>query len=566
MGRQTGEQMATEKKHVDVGGIDVLVSEDPGKPLMLLVRMAARGMGIWDGIWERLAEEFTVAQFDLPAPQLDKTEDPVAIFRGYAEICIQVAAGLGHERFHIFGWTGGTHVAIRCAIEHPERLLSCVLLGPVSTLPENRPVEIGLDVQRCLLDKGLREYTNSWLLSGLSWDYALNHFDAIQEIIDRRMEADRGRMDTERVFKWVRALRMPSYTDAELDTIRVPTLIVAPGFDRWPSLEMARRLYGKVKSSELAVMPGAGALVLLESPEKFMAVAGRFLRAAARGNLPSVAAVAGEEITVFDQGQRLAVVEPRGSEAVVFLHGWLMSPEIWRSAMDALHRDVRCIAPWQPAHGPTMAPPAGFTMDAWADWTVRTLTAMGVERALFVGHSMGGFLAQNIAIRHPDMVAGLCLVGIQDTVWPRQRNEDFILRVESIAGEWSAETAQVTGARLMSENYISEQAVWFGNWKKQVAGYDLTGMTRLAEAIAGRPDFSARTSETKQPVLVVHGAADQAIAKADSQAMTDRFPNAQFTEISGAGHCPPLEQPQAFAECLSAFLADADPFGQKSAS
>ena len=535
-----------------VGPYAVQISESPGKPLMLLVRMAARGMGVWDGVWDPLTELFTVAQFDLPAPDLDRITEPAEIFRNYARICVEVAEALGHRRFHMLGWTGGTHVAIHALINWPERIASCVLLGPVGALPDSRVVEHGLAVQRMLLDKGLVDYTWSWILSGMSWDHVLEHYDQVEEIVTRRMEADRGRLDTERVFKWIRALRYPSYTEAELERITTPVLIAVQGFDRWPSLAMARRLHGQIPDAELAVIHGGGALVLIEAPDKFMSVAGRFLRAAARADLPARRLRRADAVDLLAAGRRTGVVEPAASSAVVFLHGWLMSPAMWSEACAALAGRARCVALWQPAHGPSSAPPHGFTMEQWADWVRDNLAALGIERAVLVGHSMGGLLAQATARRHPGLVSGLVLVGIQDTPWPERRNGDFAVRVDAVAAQWDGATARALGERLLGNRLLERDPGLLGRWESAVRGYDLAGMANLAHAITTRPDFSQDAPAV--PTLVVHGDADGAIAYADGRAMARRIPGARMERFAGAGHCVPQDVPAGFARVLRSFL------------
>lgn len=537
-----------------VGDRNVEISETPGKPLLLLVRMAARGMGVWEGVWDRLAEMFTVAQFDLPAPDLDKTDDTREIFRDYARMCVEVAAGLGHDKFHIFGWTGGTHVAIHSLIAYPQHILSCVLLGPVCALPDNRVVEQGLGVQRMLLDKSLEDYTYSWILSGVGWDYALENYDRIDAIVRDRMAADKGRLDTERVFKWIRALRFPSYTEAELDGITTPTMIAVQAFDRWPSLAMARRLNGLIPDSELAVIHGAGAMVLMEAPEKFMAAAGRFLRAAATGKLEPARVVRKERSDVLSGGLRTGVVERRSANAVVFLHGWLMSPAMWSGAIERLGTAARCVALWQPAHGPSSAPPYQFTMDQWADWVADNLHSLGISRALLVGHSMGGLLAQAVVRRHPTLVSGLVLVGIQDTPWPRQRNEDFCARAAALADTWNIDMALSTAERLFGPRLLERDPGILGSLDFDVRRHDLNGLPNLAHAIVTRPDFSAIPAPTNIPTLVVHGSEDTAIAIAGGRAMAKRIGGARFVSVPRAGHCVPKEEAELFAKLIGQFL------------
>jgi len=538
-----------------VGGFNVQISETPGKPLLLLVRMAARGMGVWDGVWNRLAESFTVAQFDLPAPDLDRLDEPRDIFRNYARLCVEVAQGLGHERFHVFGWTGGTHVALHLLIAYPQHIASCVLLGPVGALPDSRSIDQGLAVQRLLLDKSLEDYTYSWLISGMSWDYVVQHYDRIEAVVRDRMTADKGRLDSDRVFKWVRALRFPSYTEAELDLITTPTLIAVQDFDRWPSLAMARRLHGLIPSSELAVMHGSGALILVEDPERFLAVAGRFLRAAAAGRLGARAVARGDAATdVLHGGRRTGVVEQRASEAVVFLHGWLMSPAMWADTIAAIGPTTRCVALWQPGHGSSSAAPIDFTMEQWADWLADNLTQLGIQRAVLVGHSMGGMLAQEMVRRHPDRVRGLVLVGTLDTTWPRERNEDFQVRATALASNWGPELARTSAERLLGTRLLARDPSLLAELESSVRGYDLGGLVPLAKAIANRPDYSQHPPPVNVPTLVVHGSGDTAVAHTAGRAMASRIAGARFVAVPDAGHCVPLEEPERFTALLQQYL------------
>ena len=360
-------------------------------PIRARSQRKLRGMGVWDGVWDRLTELFTVAQFDLPAPDLDKTDNTREIFRNYARMCVEVAAALGHERFHIFGWTGGTHVAIHALIAYPQHIVSCVLLGPVCALPDNRSVEQGMGVQRMLLDKSLEDYTYSWILSGVSWDYTLENYDRIEAIVRDRMAADKGRLDTERVFKWIRALRFPSYTEAELDGISTPTFIAVQSFDRWPSLAMARRLHGLIPDSELAVIHGGGSLVLMEAPEKFMAAAGRFLRAAAAGTIAPARVLREDHDDLLSGGLRTGVVEQRPAGALGFLHGWLSRRRCGRQPSRS--SAMRCAA-WRCGNPRTGLPPRRRTSSRWtsgrtglpaicARWALRARCWSGIRWAGF---------------------------------------------------------------------------------------------------------------------------------------------------------------------------------------
>jgi len=101
---------------------------------------------------------------------------------------------------------------------------------------------------------------------------------------------------------------------------------------------------------------------------------------------------------------------------------------------------------------------------------------------------------------------------------------------------------------------LNTHPAWLGEWTNELARYDLNGQRHLGRAIAYREDFSQRADEIKVPILIVHGTADQAITLDVARAMRERLRGAQLVEISGAGHCPPLESPEAFTESLVDFL------------
>jgi len=536
-----------------VGDRRVRIGPERGKPLMLLVRLFPYNMGIWDNVWNELSEHYTLATFNLPVPKFDEGTDPREVLHALAGDCVAMAAALGHPHFHLFGWHGGAQVALRAAIDFPERVLSCVLQGAIYEPLESRPTDIALKIVEAVVGTGDLEFLTYYvLLSGTSPEYAELHFDVLEKLVKTRLEVDRGRLDAVGAMKWGRLQRRYRITDAELDRVTAPVLLVAPVGAVWPPFHLVRRLYERMRTAELAVVPRGGDLVIFEDPEAFFAAAWRFLQAASKGErLPKLDAV---EYLSPSGELRSAVSERRAEDAIVFLHGWLMSPQIWQPAMSALHERVRCAAIWQPAHGPTGAPPAGFTMDDWAEWLATTLDNVGVRRAVLVGHSMGGMLALAMRARYPERVRGLVLVATQATDWNDEIRTEFNALADVVATDWSPEVAQQCSQLLLGEAFLAKDSTWRERWEREVAGYELSGNSALGRAISNRPDYSADGARGGIPTLVVHGSEDVAIAPETGRALAAAFAGAEFVEIPGSGHCPPLEAPQAFADELLRFL------------
>lgn len=278
---------ARETRTVD--GTAVVLSVRDGAPLIVLVRMASRGAGLWDAIWDGLAGHFSVLQFDLRMPSSEALEDPRAVFSGLAARCAEIAAALGHERFHLFGWSGGTHVALRCAADFPGRVASSVLLGPFWQLDDMRSSDKGFEFARAMIESGdLSLYAYYWYMGGLSPGFVESRYDQVAQWAEARIRADSFlQRDTAAILKWMRVLR-GTWTGAdELRAIAAPTLILAHELDPWhagPSARMARELHRHMPQAAFAVLDGLGSMAPIENPQRVVAEVLRFLLALPKQN------------------------------------------------------------------------------------------------------------------------------------------------------------------------------------------------------------------------------------------------------------------------------------------
>ncbi len=269
-------------KTFQVGAHSVRASDDPGKPAIMLLRMASRDAGLWDAVWRPLERWFRVVQFDLPMPSLEALERPHDAFGELARTAREIALELGHPRFSVFGWNGGCHVALRCAGEWPDAVERCVLLGPFHAVGDPRPIRMGLEFLRALFQRGdARLYAYYWYLGGLSPGFAATRFDEIERWVERRVSSDRFLAQSpERAMKWMHALRGAWMDEEALRAIAAPTLILAPTLNLWhagPTLEMAEALHTAIPGSELVRLEQSGSLVLLEDPQRVLAPIAEFL-------------------------------------------------------------------------------------------------------------------------------------------------------------------------------------------------------------------------------------------------------------------------------------------------
>ena len=268
-------------------GTNATVSGASDLPLLILVRMADRNIGLWDGIWEGLSRQYTLAavQPALPAPQA--LDDPPAVFRDMARCCARAATELGHARFHVLGWNGGSHIALRTAVDFSGRVSSCILVGAFSRLPDPRRTEAGIAVMKTMLEAAdPLTYSRYWFLSGLSPGFSRDHFDRVEIWARRRASGDSFvSSNHEATFRWIEALRNHWLTEGESQRIAAPTLILAPELDLWhagPNVAMARSVARLIPSARIEIVADRGSLYPLEDPDDFVLRVSRFLQDAPR--------------------------------------------------------------------------------------------------------------------------------------------------------------------------------------------------------------------------------------------------------------------------------------------
>ncbi|WP_238785047.1 alpha/beta fold hydrolase [Blattabacterium cuenoti] len=98
---------------------------------------------------------------------------------------------------------------------------------------------------------------------------------------------------------------------------------------------------------------------------------------------------------------------------VVLLHGFMESLEIWNYVYDNISKKYKIISIDLPGHGKSIFPlkeNTVFTMEKTAEIVKKILEKENIQKAVFVGHSMGGYVALAIAEKYPEIFLGLCLL------------------------------------------------------------------------------------------------------------------------------------------------------------
>jgi len=241
---------------------------------------------------------------------------------------------------------------------------------------------------------------------------------------------------------------------------------------------------------------------------------------------------------------------PRGGLPVIALHGVTDSWRSFEPVLPHLPGDLHVMALSQRGHGGSDKPLGGYAPAEFAADVAAFMDALGIERAVLVGHSMGSVHALRCAIDHPSRVAGLLLAGTMP--WfgrppeMMQFHREHIVPLEdpvpeAFAREFQLSTLARPIADAWLDGFVAESLkVPARVWRAAFAGFI-------------DDDFSARLREIDVPTQIVWGRHDMFCSAADQQDMLQRIRAARLVEYADAGHAMHWEEPQRFARELAHF-------------
>lgn len=239
---------------------------------------------------------------------------------------------------------------------------------------------------------------------------------------------------------------------------------------------------------------------------------------------------------------------------VLALHGFPLDQSQFDAIDAALGERIRLVRFDQRAAGDTRWDGRPFTLDDLADDALALLDHLGLDRAVAFGAGPGGQIALRIALRAPERVAGLMLLGV-DAEAPDPLS---VAGYTALRDAWLA----VGPDRDLLEGMA---AAWFGErhrrpalWSRWIARWQALSGAAIAagiEALITRTDISRDLGRVRCPALVMHGALDGAVPVERGRDLADRLAGADsLVEIADAAHAATLTHPDEVVGAMVGFL------------
>jgi pimeloyl-ACP methyl ester carboxylesterase len=229
-------------------------------------------------------------------------------------------------------------------------------------------------------------------------------------------------------------------------------------------------------------------------------------------------------------------------DSLVFIHGAGGNWTSWYLQRDYFSRDFNCFVMELPGHGAAQGQGAQ-EVKSYSLWVMGALEELEVTVPFIIGHSMGGAVAMDLALRFPALPKGLVLVGTgaRLRVLPRildEIKEDFVQAVESVC--------EITFTKDAPEEMLRAATAEMLKTSPDVLHGDFSACDRF--------DIMKEVAGINTPVLIICGDQDALTPVKYSRYLAERIAGSRLEVIEGAGHMVMLERPEQFNKKVEAFV------------
>ncbi|MCL4871154.1 MAG: alpha/beta fold hydrolase [Anaerolineae bacterium] len=251
----------------------------------------------------------------------------------------------------------------------------------------------------------------------------------------------------------------------------------------------------------------------------------------------------------------LTYQDSAGGIPLLLIHGFPLSGRMWDLQFPDLAEVSRLIAPDLRGHGSSMATPPPYTMTQLAVDCANLLDDIGINRPFAVaGLSMGGYIAFELFRQYPGMVAGLILAGTKATPDNAEGKKGRDAAAALVQAQGVEALVEQMLPKLFAPATYQEDPDLIAFTREMMLETSVEGAIGALAAMRERPDSTPTLTEIEIPTLIIHGAEDQIIPQAESEAMHQGIAGSQLVIIPAAGHLMNLEQPELFNEAVTNFL------------
>ncbi len=250
---------------------------------------------------------------------------------------------------------------------------------------------------------------------------------------------------------------------------------------------------------------------------------------------------------------KLNFIEEGRGPTIVLSHALGCDLHMWDGVAAQLARGYTVLRYDHRGHGKSEAAPAPYSIEAMADDAAALIEEHAAGPVHFVGLSMGGMVAQQLAVRRPDMVASIVIANAS-SYYDEEARAMWRARVATVLSQGMEPIADAALQRWFTPEFRVDPAGsrHAAALRRVLVSTDAGAYAASCEAVA-RIDFGGSNPRIACPALVIAGTRDQATPTAMAEAIRDTISGAGFVAIEAA-HLSAVEKPAEFAILVAGFI------------
>lgn len=240
--------------------------------------------------------------------------------------------------------------------------------------------------------------------------------------------------------------------------------------------------------------------------------------------------------------------------AVVFLHGYLESKEIWDSFVRRLEEDYRILCIDLPGHGKSGVWGDIHHMEDLATLVREVMDAEGIQKAGMVGHSMGGYVTMAFADQFPERLGGYVLFHSTCFADSEEKKLNRDREVSLVRCGKKHQIVNVNIPKAFADNHVSSMRDELAFAQNIALSSPDPGVIALLNGMKARRDLSGVLADASLPVMLIGGMKDNYIAGEVFDQLASLAPHAKILRLEESGHMGFLEQPGRSEQALRDFF------------
>ena len=240
----------------------------------------------------------------------------------------------------------------------------------------------------------------------------------------------------------------------------------------------------------------------------------------------------------------------RNGYPIVFSNSLGTDFRIWDRVIELMPKTFRFIRYDKRGHGLSSCPDGPYSVSELAADCAALLEQLEVDQCVFVGLSIGGLTAQELALRQPDLIKAAVL----SNTGARIRDAKFWQsRIDSVRAGRLSEISDSVFERWFSARFREERPEELEGWRAMLTRTTVEGYAGCCEAIM-TADYSGAIGTLDMPVQLIGGSEDGATPPDLVQWTASLVRNAEVRIINGAGHLPCIDSAEEYVDCITNFL------------